>query len=211
MAGSVLQLVPTELRCNKCGVVKPLGEFWADNRKSARNRAQRSHYCRVCLTASRPRHEILPDSDPRITYGRRICSGCGVEKGLAGFSKSELFKMGRETRCKACKNAWKLARRGRKLRTQRIEPTVRDYNRLHRSGISSAVFRILFDAQEGRCGICAQPMDFLAKSTCVDHSHKTGMIRGVLCGCCNLGIGHMKDDISLMRAAITYLEKHGEV
>jgi hypothetical protein len=54
-------------------------------------------------------------------------------------------------------------------------------------------------------------MDFLAKETCIDHDHKTGMIRGVLCQKCNLGLGHMNDDIALMRNAIAYLEKYQEV
>ena len=209
MAEPALKLVPTGLRCNKCGEVKALDEFWADNRKCARGRSQRNHYCRECLTASRPRHEILLDDDPRIAMGRRICSGCNKEKALADFGKSVLFKMGRETRCKACKNTWRAARKVPK-RIPAADASPRDYRRRYTHGVSAATFLALYDAQDGKCGICSNEMDFLAKATCLDHSHNTGMIRGVLCQRCNLGIGHMKDDIKLMRSAIAYLEKHGE-
>lgn len=41
-----------------------------------------------------------------------------------------------------------------------------------------------------------------------DHDHKTGKIRGLLCGNCNVGIGHFKDDIHLLIKAIEYLKKN---
>ena len=41
-----------------------------------------------------------------------------------------------------------------------------------------------------------------------DHDHKTGRFRGVLCRQCNLGLGHFRDNIKTMYAAIHYLERH---
>lgn len=46
------------------------------------------------------------------------------------------------------------------------------------------------------------------KSLCIDHCHKTGKIRGVLCRACNSGLGHLKDSTELLRKAVLYLERN---
>ena len=40
----------------------------------------------------------------------------------------------------------------------------------------------------------------------IDHDHKTGHVRGLLCYYCNTGIGNFDDSISRLESAITYLE-----
>ncbi len=57
-------------------------------------------------------------------------------------------------------------------------------------------------AQSGRCAICGIEQDVL----CVDHDHRNGKIRSLLCHVCNRGIGHFKDDPHLVRKAAAYLE-----
>jgi hypothetical protein len=41
----------------------------------------------------------------------------------------------------------------------------------------------------------------------VDHNHETGQVRGLLCDCCNLGIGYMQDDPDILMAAARYVMK----
>ena len=43
----------------------------------------------------------------------------------------------------------------------------------------------------------------------VDHCHKNGKVRGLLCRSCNLGIGQLRDDIEVLSNAITYLQWRG--
>jgi hypothetical protein len=43
----------------------------------------------------------------------------------------------------------------------------------------------------------------------VDHDHKTGNVRGILCSPCNMGLGHLRDDPTLMRRLAYYVEVGG--
>lgn len=63
--------------------------------------------------------------------------------------------------------------------------------------------------QNGECAICRtkKPSSIYAELY-VDHDHSTGSIRGLLCWRCNIGLGYMKDDITLLKASIAYLEKY---
>ena len=71
-------------------------------------------------------------------------------------------------------------------------------------GISAAEFDALLAAQGGRCAICGtDPAG--GKVWHVDHDHESGAVRGILCLGCNVGVGHFKDDPTLLRAAAHYL------
>jgi len=60
----------------------------------------------------------------------------------------------------------------------------------------------LFDAQEGLCAVCLKAVE---GNLYVDHDHVTGLVRGLLCRTCNLGLGHFKDDTKLLLKAVNYL------
>lgn len=84
---------------------------------------------------------------------------------------------------------------------------VRAQNRRARYKLSDEQhFKMLLE-QNHRCAICGGPprvRTFLV----VDHCHKTDKIRGLLCQPCNVGIGHLGEDVSRLEAAIAYLKKH---
>jgi len=61
--------------------------------------------------------------------------------------------------------------------------------------------------QNGKCYICGKPETELKDGLRVDHCHKTGVIRGMLCNRCNLGIGHFEDNIDFLHKAVEYLQK----
>jgi hypothetical protein len=59
--------------------------------------------------------------------------------------------------------------------------------------------------QDGVCKICSKPpLD--NPYLCVDHSHITGRVRGLLCTRCNTGLGQFEDDPELLMAAYKYLK-----
>lgn len=79
-------------------------------------------------------------------------------------------------------------------------------------GISIEVYEDLYKQQNGKCAIC-NIKGTKRRSTkvrlIVDHNHKTGKIRQLLCGKCNTGLGHLQDSPGILKSALRYLRKHG--
>jgi hypothetical protein len=64
----------------------------------------------------------------------------------------------------------------------------------------------LLKQQKGVCAICKQP-NLNGKNLAVDHDHKTGKVRGLLCSKHNRALGAFLDDLQLLKAAVKYLEE----
>ncbi len=73
-------------------------------------------------------------------------------------------------------------------------------------GITPEEYDQMVVAQAGGCAICGDPVSLGLDVLEVDHDHTTGRIRGLLCGRCNKGIGLFRDDPSLLRRAVAYLQ-----
>jgi hypothetical protein len=71
-------------------------------------------------------------------------------------------------------------------------------------GITEAQYGDLFDAGDGGCWICGRPPKNRALH--VDHDHKTGRVRGLLCWRCNRGLQQYSDRPAILRDAASYLE-----
>ena len=75
-------------------------------------------------------------------------------------------------------------------------------------GITMDEFDAMLEEQNGCCMICGRHNTTQDNRFCVDHCHKSGKVRGLLCYPCNSGLGHFKDDIDMMFKAIAYLNEH---
>jgi len=111
--------------------------------------------------------------------------------------------------CKKCKTE-----RQRKYQQSNKDLT-RIRNRqatLSKYGISVQQYEELKLSQNNLCAICLQRESFEIRGTvcelAVDHDHKTGKVRSLLCQQCNTGLGKFRDDVRLLEAAITYLVSH---
>ena len=85
--------------------------------------------------------------------------------------------------CKECHKKRMATPRG-KLRNRKSQ-LKRKY------GLSLLAFESMSKQQSNSCAICK-----LNVPLCVDHDHKTGNVRGLLCFHCNVGLGYFKDEIS---------------
>ena len=77
----------------------------------------------------------------------------------------------------------------------------RDINRKY--GLTKDQFDAMVKSSGGRCEICNEPL-IIAN---VDHDHKTGIVRGLLCSNCNTALGLFKDSTTNLASAIIYLEE----
>ena len=73
-------------------------------------------------------------------------------------------------------------------------------------------YNITFNEYENRlkqqnycCAICKKHKSSFKISLAVDHCHKTGKIRGLLCNHCNLMLGFSDDNVINLQSAIVYL------
>lgn len=82
-----------------------------------------------------------------------------------------------------------------------------DENIRRKYGVTTEDYERMLADQDGRCAICGATEPGGKGQFHVDHCHKGGQVRGLLCHHCNLGLGHFKDDTERIKAAIAYLER----
>jgi hypothetical protein len=78
----------------------------------------------------------------------------------------------------------------------------------HRYGLSLEDYDRISEEQGHVCATCGG-VNASGRRLSVDHCHKTGQIRGLLCQNCNGGLGQLKDDPALVRKALDYLLHYG--
>jgi uncharacterized protein with PIN domain len=95
----------------------------------------------------------------------------------------------------------KSGERGRRFRQNN------DYK--YRYGITLDMFEAMVFNQKGRCACCGREMIARhkkeGKDPCLDHNHKTGKIRAVICRLCNSIVGICDDNVEILRKAIGYI------
>lgn len=144
--------------------------------------------------AEAPRGIAHPSHRPRPNFPRKITCrcDCGTVRDVLLFSLVGTRKPSRNCGC--------VAKHGRRRGLTRKQVTSEATLRA-KYGITLAHRDAMIQRQNGRCAICHK----LTEKLCVDHCHKTGQVRGMLCNQCNYGIGQLKDSITVLRDAIQYL------
>jgi hypothetical protein len=75
-------------------------------------------------------------------------------------------------------------------------------------GLKKEDYANLMESQDYKCKLCGKELA-LEKKPCVDHNHKTGFVRGILCSKCNVGLGQFGDSPEFLRRAAKYIEDNG--
>lgn len=150
----------------------------------------------------------------------KMCSKCEVSKPVTEFTKNGNHGDGYYPWCKKCKNAASKAikdkdrekyKASRKAEYERRRDKVRDWQLRKDFGITLAEYNEILHKQNNVCAIC-EKVSFTRNgkltSLHVDHCHKTGKNRALLCNQCNNGLGRFMDNVENLRKAADYIEKY---
>lgn len=181
--------VVKEIRCPKCGQTKT-----EDNFSLSSNRPNgHSCYCRDCDKIRNSVPIRLQQKKEYYQKNREILKKKRQEyyqKNRDGILEQQNFQY---------KNSQDFRQQKKKSHVKRrFGLTLEEYEK---------VYKKFFVLQNGCCGICNKHQSELSKPLVLDHCHKTGKFRGLLCFACNVSIGGLQDDAELCLKAYNYLRK----
>lgn len=140
----------------------------------------------------------------------RICRECKVEHPIEYYyvHKGPRTSKGyRRPVCNACSN--KQTIEWRKNNPDKCKIYRRKNKLKKKYGISLEQYDEMLKQQNGVCYICHK-LESNGKPLYVDHCHKSGIIRKLLCDKCNFTLGLMNEDKTLLNKLIDYINEHKE-
>ena len=126
----------------------------------------------------------------------KTCTKCKETKDFSMFHKNKARLDGHRSQCVACQRAARDV--GKKREYDRAYQLSRKY------GLTPECFDRMMAEQSNCCAICQREF---TKTPHVDHCHKSGEVRGLLCSNCNRAIGFLGDDPLTVSRAVDYLER----
>ena len=136
----------------------------------------------------------------------KVCKHCRTEKSFDEYyqfhdkwSDRNYFS----SRCKPCHQEYK-ANNPTTSRNRKAEKLKLRY------GLTYDQWEEMREKENYSCMICNITEEELGRKLDVDHCHNSEKVRGVLCNPCNTLLGHARDNISVLEAAVHYLRENAE-
>src|SRR5574343_976377 len=167
-----------------CRTDKSAGSFNKDKQKTDGLCA----YCRECASKKAKKRRLSNPERTQRMYARQ-----------REYYNSD---PDRKKHIKSLQRKWYQENRSKQLAKGRANWLKREYD------LSLEDYEAMVQSQNGKCAICDSPPGNRRLS--VDHDHKTGAIRGLLCDVCNVGLGAFQDDSQRLAGAIKYLRKNND-
>lgn len=194
----------THKKCRRCDEVKMLSEFYKVSgcKDGTRNVCKKCHNAALVLSQSR-------NLDKLRTYHHNYYLQ-NVHKWVKRTAEQQ-DKYNEVRRREYAQNE-KVREKAKvdSKKWQDSNPEKRKAQRLIKFGITLDEFNLLMDSQDNKCAICGYS-DLSRKQffPIVDHCHKGGKVRGILCSNCNFGLGSFKDNPAFLMKAASYLTDRG--
>ena len=174
--------------CSKCCIEKPRSEF--AKRKASLDGLQPS--CKACKK-SEYANWYASNSD----VSKKASVSWATKNHKRVRANTVKWRSENSERVKRNMDAWRKAN-PEKAKSHRLK---------NKFSITLEYFNELLEAQNYRCKICNTDVPRGRGNFHIDHDHLTGKVRGLLCNCCNVGLGMFKDDEEILLKAAAYLSK----
>lgn len=204
--------------CTKCGIEKPIEDFFA-SKSGFLNKMAECKLCNCLVRYNRRRQKRIKEGKivkiPTLLArqnsinGLRFCPACKQTKPLDQFYQSKNSNGGHASHCKDCSKFLQKkysSKESQKKYYKRNKRKQLDIYLKREFGIGIEDYERMLDSQSGKCKICGKSIKENLKRLAVDHCHKTGKVRGLLCSSCNICIGFIEKnslDISAIKKYLT--------
>jgi len=177
--------------CSCCGKIKSVDEFHSNTNEKDGLQLK----CKDCAKLYRQKRKKTNRirrkiEDIEYLPKEKKCSKCEIIKPQSEFYLKQSSIDGLGDWCSECD-----------------KESSRKTNLESKYGINQVQYDLMLKSQNGICKMCGKTPKENKQSLSVDHNHKTGKIRGLLCTNCNRGIGLLQDDPELLRIGADYLDK----
>ncbi len=186
--------------CTRCKQEKPQDKDHFSWELPSAKVGRKGHFravCKKCLSEQ----QVARMQRYKTDQTPRTCATCGAPGTRATFKGSY---------CPPCATVHQaeimdrmMERKGGSYRYRRNIYLKRVY------GITIEEYDVMLEAQDGKCAICGKPDGAADRlSLCVDHNHRTGRRRELLCVGCNFRVRNLGDDKELFELTVAYIRKH---
>ena len=172
--------------CVRCDILKPFEQFPKTRSKKTKKEYHR-HQCKQCsgeLKAAWNRaHHKHVSALHKQWYQQQLETRQGYREILRQTHKS-----------------WRDKNREHVKQCAKVNELKRFY------GLTLEDVSTMISEQGGKCAACGEFPDD-TRPLMVDHDHRTGRVRGMLCNSCNLALGRARESINRLRGLILYMER----
>lgn len=180
--------------CRGCSKSKPLDEYY----KHPTSKDGYRNYCKHCCNK-----RLKESLDPvkRKAYIKNYY------KNNANYIKEKSRKWREDNKDRVLEDGKKYSRMRKDKNPELERKRRREYSLKRKYGITLDQYEELLLRQNNSCAICDRDAGEFKTNLAVDHDHKTGRIRGLLCTNCNYRMVAKHRDGELLRKIADYIEQ----
>jgi hypothetical protein len=159
----------------------------------------------------------------------KACRSCEIDQPISNFNPSATNTGGSSYECLVCfkerharwrktnedhvrqKSREQMRRMRKAMPKEKRSKYLRRWRLKRKYGLTEAAYDVIMAAQNASCAICLvkfEPVKRGWRAPVVDHDHRTGAVRAILCLGCNTGLGYFNENAETMRKAAEYIDCH---